>query len=226
MRIILAIGHKLLSGAIRAFLPMLSPDAILREASTFAEIIVIAEDMGCVDLVILRHSIVGLQDMNSIEAVRKSFPGAKLVLLTTVNDHELILDALSVGVNSVVSEDISGDGMLNALRLVMPGEVYLPPAAMIAFAHQMVLAATESPHSAVQFSPAEATVASMLLEGLSNKAMAQRIGVQESAIKARMRSLCRKVGVSSRAQAVRALMSNSAISKKLSLDINVTHSIG
>lgn len=55
-------------------------------------------------------------------------------------------------------------------------------------------------------SPLQNEVVTLLLEGMSNHHIARRLGVEDSAVKARLRTIYRKLGVTSRAQAVKALL--------------------
>jgi DNA-binding NarL/FixJ family response regulator len=57
-----------------------------------------------------------------------------------------------------------------------------------------------------RFSVREREVIPMLLDGFSNRLIARRLAIEESAVKARLRTIYRKLGVFSRAQAVRALL--------------------
>lgn len=209
MKALLAINHRLLRDSIRPLLLKLTPKPRILEAGTLDTSLAMAAND--VTLVILRHCLPGTTGAAGIEMFRSHFPAAKLVFLTVCTDPALMLAAVSAGANGIIMETISGQGMLNALRLVMAGETYLPSDAVIELA-KLCLGRTVDPldrgsgSAMSHLSPAEMDVVPLLLDGLSNKVIALRLGLKEAAIKARMRGLYKKIGATNRAQAIWALM--------------------
>lgn len=216
MRILLADDQRLLRDAVRPFLSKLSPKADLIEARTFEEAMSVAAELSEVGLALFGQSLPGLDGVSGIRVFRQEFPQAKVVVVSATPDIGLMLEAMAAGASGVISRAISGRGMLNALRLILSGEVYLPAELVMAATKSARRKSSEAEPTAktfvvsANFSPAEAEVIPLLLEGLSNKAIAQCCGAGEAAIKARLRGIYKKVGAVNRAQAVRALLAHGA----------------
>jgi len=217
MRILLADDQRLLRDAVRPFLSKLSAKARLVEASTFEEAVSAAADTGGMDLALLGQSLPGLDGVGGLRVFQQQFPLAKVVVVSASPDIGMILDAMAAGISGVISKAISGQGMLNALRLILSGEVYLPAELVMAATRREGNLTAEAERPApiligdVSFSLGEAEVIPLLLDGLSNKAIAQRCGAGEAAIKARLRCIYKKVGAGNRAQAVWALLARGKI---------------
>ncbi|OAN49507.1 hypothetical protein A6A04_19370 [Paramagnetospirillum marisnigri] len=217
MRILLADDQRLLRDAVRPFLSKLSPKTHLIEASTFEEAMSAAAESGEVSLALLGQSLPGMDGVSGIRVFRREFPLAKVVVVSASPDIGMMLEAMDAGTSGVISKTISGRGMLNALRLIMSGETYLPAELVLAatrFAGGKVSEAETSPQAPIEstsFSPAEAEVIPLLLDGLSNKAIAQHCGAGEAAVKARLRGIYKKLGAVNRPQAVWALLAHGKI---------------
>ncbi len=208
MRVLLADSQRLLRDGIRPFLSKLNSKSHVIEATTFDEAILAADEAGELDLAVLGHTMMGMFGVTGIQRFRNKFPKTKVVLLTESSDPTTILAAIAAGADGVISKAMSGRAMQSALRMVAAGDVYLPSDLVISFA-RLSSRSPPPPHDEPMiFSPAETEVVPLLLDGLSNKVIAQRLGIEEAAIKARLRGIYRKVGAVNRAQAVWSLLSN------------------
>lgn len=211
MRILFAHDHRLLREGLRRFLCRMQPKTVIYEVESFDAALLAAETAGGMDLALFGQAMPGLNGTSGILEFRSRFPITKVVLLTTSADPLPMLAAISVGATGVISKNISGHNLVSALRLVMSGEIYLPSDMVMEMAALMVgsPATTETSGVAamswVKFSPAETIAVPLLLDGLSNKSIAERLGIEESAVKARLRGIYRKIGAANRAQAVLTL---------------------
>ncbi len=205
MHILLAYRHRLLRDSIRPLLLRLAPHASLVEIATLDEVNALSGVAGLVDLAVLGHDLPGISDHDGIAFFSGRFPNAHIVLLVEDTDPLLVLQAIARGASGVIFKSISARGLQSALRLILAGEIYLPSEVLHSVAG---LASRQAPaHPALaHLSPAEAEVVPLLLGGLGNKMIGQRLGIEEAAVKARLRCIYRKVGAVNRAQAVIALV--------------------
>jgi DNA-binding NarL/FixJ family response regulator len=212
MRILLADDQRLMRDGIRPFLAKLAAKSVFFEAGSFDEAIATARDEGDIDLAVLGQTMPGMNDLSTIQIFTDLFPASRVVLLANDADPLTMLSAVTAGAHGVIPKTISGQGMLGALRLVVAGEIYLPSGAIIALAKLAILADSGRGAShptdlaLVDFSPAETQVVPLLLDGLPNKIIAERLNIEEAAVKARLRSAYRKMSVTNRAQAVWELL--------------------
>ncbi len=209
MQVLLADDNKLLRDGIRPFVTKLKPRPSVLEAESFEETLLLAEGSGGIDLVLLSLGMRGVDGMSSVKLLRGKLPNAKIVLLINNHNLDIIMSAIADGISGVISKDVSGTCLVNALHLVVAGEVYVPSEAMSAIARRALRISDEAIFSGarkgIALSPGETQLVPFLIDGLPNKAIAQRLGIEEAAVKARLRGLFKKIGVANRAQAAMAL---------------------
>ena len=127
-------------------------------------------------------------------AIRQLERRAKLVVMTTMSGDEDVYRALQAGASGYVLKDCGKPELLACIRTVAQGRKYLQQTASARLAARV---------SSEDLTARESDVLTWLAEGLSNKAIARRLGVAEGTVKTHMKGLLSKLEVSSRTQAVR-----------------------
>lgn len=204
MRIVLADDHRLVREALVPFVQRVRPEVKVDEADTLQEALESAAQEPAPALIILDFRMPGMNGVTGVRAARRQFPDVPLVVLSgTANRHEA-LSTMRAGVEGFVPKSLNGESMVNALRLVLSGERYFPS---FLFAEGGEEEAARPSLSGVggSLSPLEQDALNLLVEGLSNKEIAQRLSVQEVTVKKRLSSAYRKLGVSNRVQAVQVV---------------------
>jgi DNA-binding NarL/FixJ family response regulator len=145
-----------------------------------------------------------MQGMNGVECVKRikeEWPNIAVLMLTTFDDEEYILDALRYGACGYLLKDISGEGLLKAVKDASNGDTILPSriAAQIA-GHITVKPRSneEMVRSAFGLSEREAELAVMLAKGFTNKQIASALFITEGTVKNYISSIYRKLGVEDR----------------------------
>ncbi len=136
--------------------------------------------------------------------LRNLLPDAKIVVLTESLDSQTLAACLGAGAHGYLIKDISVDALLQSLKLVMLGEKVFPT-------HLAALLVKGIPSSA----PTRINTANLhglterevqilqclVLQGDSNKMIANRLGITEATVKDHMRKLLRKTNATNRTQA-------------------------
>jgi DNA-binding NarL/FixJ family response regulator len=137
-----------------------------------------------------------LPDMSGVEAIRqirKHAPRAKIVVLTTYEGDEDILQALDAGASGYLIKGMSHDVLLKALHQVHRGSRFLP--------HTVV----ETMHSrgpGSHLSQREREVLQLMFEGLGNREIAEQLSIKEATVKSHVSVILMRLNVSDRTQAV------------------------
>jgi DNA-binding NarL/FixJ family response regulator len=176
------------------------------QAGTVAEAQVALTEHPDVRLVLLD---LGLPDGNGIDALpqmREAVPGAALVALSADEKRETVLAAITAGAAGYIPKTSQSGVMLQALRFVLSGGVYLPAAVLEQRASERpgTLPADVAQRSADDLgpSPRQVDVLKLLVEGKSNKLIARDLLMSESTVKTHLEALFRRLGANSRTQAV------------------------
>jgi len=154
-------------------------------------------------LALFDHALPGIKSVACLTPVRDCFPNLRLAVLSMSHKKEDILAALEAGVHAYVPKTISPPQLIAALRLIMNGQIYVPPlVASIRPACEGVqeLKAVPTKKPPIDhLSPRQREVLELLMQGKSNKEIAQALNLGEGTIKVHMAALFRVFGAKSRA---------------------------
>jgi two-component system nitrate/nitrite response regulator NarL len=205
MRILIADDHDLVRDTIEEFLKRLAEDLHVLHAANLSQALDLLRKTEALDLVLLDLRMPGMNGLAGLKAVQTVRTDVPIVILSGETNPDTIRNALQAGAAGFLPKTMRGTAMLNALRLILAGERYIPD---IMVAEQSVPAeegAGGGPGPA-SLSPREREVIGLLVQGLSNKEIGHRLGIEVVTVALHLRSVYRKLGVTSRTQAVRMAM--------------------
>ncbi|WP_082756776.1 response regulator [Tsukamurella pulmonis] len=159
------------------------------------------------DVVLMDLRMPGVDGVRGIEQIIAADPAARIVVLTTFDDDEHMYPALAAGAVGYLVKDIAPEALLDGLRRALGGEVPMSPGPARRVldealrARSAPAAAAEQP--AVPLTERERDVLALVAEGLANAAIARRLHVAESTVKAHIANLRQKTGAGSRVELAR-----------------------
>jgi two-component system NarL family response regulator len=136
-------------------------------------------------------------DLSGLWRLRRDSPHVAVLALSEVNGDARVLAALQAGARGCLPKTVAGPELCEALFDVASGETVLPPAATEALLDQL----RGGPED-VTLSPRETDVLRYVAAGLTNKAIALKLGISEHTVKFHLGSAMSKLGAASRAEAV------------------------
>ena len=148
---------------------------------------------------------------DGVEATRQLTAAAsptKVVVLTTYADDHSVIQALRAGACGFLTKDATSEQIADALQAATRGATAIDPAVqhhlVKAIARTAPLEWTPPDESRLPdgLTPREATVLTLIAEGLSNSEIAERLTVTETTVKSHINHLYSKTGARDRAQAV------------------------
>jgi DNA-binding NarL/FixJ family response regulator len=174
--------------------------ARLLEAGSFAEAMEHLKNKD-VSLAIVDLRMPGLVAPQGIAQMRRSRPEAQIVVLSASDCREDILGALAAGVHGYIVKSQHPDQLIERLRYILGGEIYVPP--ILAERPPEKGGRLEVSRSPMQsLSARQRQVLMGLVEGKSNKEIAQALNVAEGTVKMHLAALFRVLGATNRAHAV------------------------
>jgi DNA-binding NarL/FixJ family response regulator len=133
----------------------------------------------------------------------KQGPAGKVMILSGIEEPATIRRVLTAGAAGYVLKETVPEITLQAIRLVLAGGVYIPPAALGSSsshgAHEEAIVATTQ---GVQLTDRQLAVLSLLVEGASNKEIARLLNLSAGTVKAHVASLLRSYGAENRTELV------------------------
>jgi DNA-binding NarL/FixJ family response regulator len=212
MQIIVADDHNLVREGLKPFLHELGNNVQVLDAASLDEAMDRAANAEDLVLVLLDLRMPGMNGLGGIETFHRRFPTIPVVVLTGHINRDDVMAAVRTGASGYIPKTISGTALINALRLVLSGEKYLPAFMLTDEPEEPTVADSNRPIPGKPtpldtLSPREREILSLLIEGRTNKDIARRLDLQEITIKIHLRNVYRKIGAVNRAQAVRIAMS-------------------
>lgn len=136
-----------------------------------------------------------LPEMSGVEAIteiRRSFPAARIIVLTTFDGDENIYRALQAGARGYLLKDMFGEELMDAIRTVHAGKTRIPAPVAQRLAERMAGPALTS---------RELDVLRLIVSGKSNKEIGNDLVISEATVKTHINSILSKLGVTDRTQA-------------------------
>lgn len=136
-----------------------------------------------------------------LEAARQiaaACPATRIVMLTVSEDEDDLLAAVKAGASGYVLKGAGGSELVNVIRSVHAGEVYVAPALAWGMLRELQAPRT-SPYD--ELTEREREVLELVAVGLSNQEVGQRLGLAEKTIKHYMTNILGKLQVRSRVEA-------------------------
>ena len=145
------------------------------------------------DITLMDLQMPGVGGIQAIEAIRCEFPDARVIVLTTYAGDVQAFRALRAGASGYLLKSTLRKELIDTIRKVHSGRKHIPPeiAEQIAF-H----AADES------LSDRETSILRLVSAGKANKEIARQLSISEETVKAHLKNIFAKLGVTDRTEAV------------------------
>jgi DNA-binding NarL/FixJ family response regulator len=193
MKVMIVDDHPLMRVGIAAIVNARADMTVIAQAGTGEEAVALfprhKPDVTLVDLRLPGK----LGGVETIAAVRTTYPRARFIVVTTYEGDEDIHRALEAGAQGYVIKGMPYQTLVDALQKVHGGGRFLPPPVTRALASRM-------PDS--DLSSRELEVLHLLVGGNSNKDIANVLGITEATVKSHVSTILSRLNVDDRTQAV------------------------
>jgi two-component system, NarL family, response regulator LiaR len=150
------------------------------------------------DVVLMDLKMPALGGIDATRAIREQDAQARIIALSSFNDEELVYSVLQAGALSYLTKDISIDELDEAIRAAYVGKTVLAQEA----AQALIRAANRPAAPGHDLTGRELEILALIVQGLSNADIAERIVVSQSTVKKHVSSILSKLNVNNRAEAV------------------------
>lgn len=201
--LVIADDHPLFRAALTQTITSSSPQAYhIIEAADISTLQDICQRESGIQLVLLDLHIPGAKGLSGLIYLVNNFPHIPVMMISANDSDDIIGRAIAQGAAGFLSKSAEPAEIARALEVVNSGEIYLPPYSQVDLNSLDDTQEQDISQLMSQLTPQQFKVAVMLAEGLLNKQIAYELNVTEATIKAHVTEIFRKLGVSSRTQAV------------------------
>jgi len=181
------------------------------EAGSLADALKLISEHGNFDWVVLDLGLPDAGGVTALDRLRSTHPDLPVVVLSASEDRALVLDCINRGAMGFIGKSANGAALVDALRLVFNGGVHLPPAlfgtnaSAPAAPGAAFTVVADGELARLGLTPRQIEVLKLLVQGLTNKTIAARLGLSEATVKTHVAAGLRALNVKNRTQAVFAL---------------------
>ena len=171
------------------------------------DVISAAIDLGA-EIVLVEVRLHGARGLDLAAQLVAGNPPFHVVIFTWDADERSVSEVLRLGASGYLLKSLSGEELVEHLLRVRRGDVVVDPTVAARIATHAAEAADDQlwPGSELGLTQRESEVLSLLVNGLSNRRIAEELFLGEETVKTHVRSIYRKLGVKHRAQAVATVL--------------------
>jgi DNA-binding NarL/FixJ family response regulator len=205
MKILLVDDHALIRDALRGVIKDLMDDASVLEASDCRQAMRLIQDHPDLHLVLLDLNLPDRNGFAVLADLRQRYATISIVVLSTINDRGSVLRALNLGALGFIPKSSPREVMVNALRLVFSGGIYVPPEALAPVETKEMKPARPASPADVGLTERQIEVLALLMRGKSNKAISRLLDMAEPTVKHHVTAILKALRATNRTEAVIAV---------------------
>ncbi|MCJ8339402.1 MAG: response regulator transcription factor [Pseudomonadales bacterium] len=205
LTILVADNHDLVREGFKSALQELDPQISILGANCIGAVLQQLPANPDIDIVLLDLGLPDTEQFSGLLQIKETAPDTPVAIFSALDDQESVHAALIAGADGYIPKTSSKMVILQAIRLILAGEIYLPSILLQDSQQANSAAATNLPlgrDTATGLTRRQVQVLELIEKGLSNKEIARQIFCTEGTVKAHVTAILKTFGVSSRAKAV------------------------
>lgn len=205
IRVMLVDDQVLLREGLKMIIDLHDEMEVTLEAGDGKRAIALLKENEC-DVILMDIRMPEMNGIEATKAIKASYPEIAIIILTTFNEEELIIDALVNGADGYVLKDIDASNLVRAVKDASNGDFLLPSKVALKLAGRLAdkkaqWAVKEEPEHRYGLSNREMDVAKLIAEGYTNQQIANDLFLSEGTVKNYISEIYSKLGTSNRAKA-------------------------
>jgi NarL family two-component system response regulator LiaR len=200
IRVMIVDDHAVVRSGLGAFLSVI-PDLELVGEAENGDLAVVRCGHLNPDVILMDLMMPGTDGVTATRLIREKYPQTQVIALTSFQEDELVQNAMNAGAIGYLMKNVSAQELTAAIRAAKSGKMTLSPEAAQALVHaSRQIAETES------LTEREMDVLRLMVNGLNNAEIAERLVVSLSTVKYHISNILMKLGVENRVAAVTTAM--------------------
>jgi two-component system nitrate/nitrite response regulator NarL len=215
IRLLIADDHPIFRDGLRRLLDTEPGLTVVGEAADGAETIALARQLRP-DILLLDLAMPRLPGMEALREISREQSPVRTILLTASIERRQMVEALQLGARGIVLKESATQVLFKSIYTVMAGGYWVGRDSVDDLKELILrdLPAEAAAHSSYGLTPREVQMLEAIVEGNSNKEIAQRFNVREDTVKHHLTSIFGKLGVSTRLELALFAIEHRLVSKR------------
>jgi DNA-binding NarL/FixJ family response regulator len=202
MKLLIIDDHPVVRHGLCALLEQSLEETTVLVASNSEEGLALAELHADLDAAFLDLMMPGLTGMSAIKVFGEKHPALPVIVLSSSEDPDDVRRALAFGALGYVPKSAGPQTILSALRLVLAGEIYVPPLVLLSATAAAEIGPARGGTMAIDdLTARQREVLVLLARGLQNKEIGEMLGLADKTVKTHVTAIFRTLHVINRTQA-------------------------
>lgn len=207
IRVMIVDDHGMVRRGLATYLKNEDDLELVGEARDGQEALQVCEQVRP-DVILMDLIMPELGGAAATRLIRKRWPDVQVIALTSFKETELVRDALAAGAISYLLKNVSGDDLANTIRSAHAGLSVLAPEAVQA----LVQPVDPVTRLSQELTRREREVLCLLVQGLTNAEIAERLTISPSTVKVHVSHILSKLNVSRRGEAISLAIQHDLVS--------------
>src|SRR5579884_2144106 len=205
-RLIIVDDYELVRAGLRKLLTGQPGLEVVGEAANGREALALCQRLHP-DLSLIDVRMPEMDGLATCRAIKQECPATSVILITVHENLDYLLEALRVGTAGYLFKDVTQSELISAVRQVLRGESILDKELMMRLFKRLASqSSNQADSSLIGLSPREREVLELLVQGQTNREIAEHLFLSVSTVKIHVEHIFAKLNVSDRTQAaVRAI---------------------
>lgn len=204
MKVLVVDDHALIREALHSVLKQLNREAVVFAASNGQQAMYIVEEHPDISFILLDINLPDRDGFSVLRELRERYATIAVVILSSSDDQDTVKRAFKLGALGFIPKTTEREVILNAIKLVFSGGVYIP---------SQMLEETRSPRptdaptardsfKGIGLTDRQIEVLALLMKGRSNKVIAKTLNMAVPTVKNHITAVLKALGVASRTEAI------------------------
>lgn len=210
--VLIADDHTIVRSGVRLLLEAETDIRVVGEALNGREALDLAESLQP-DVVLMDISMPEMDGLEATKQLKTRFPHINVLVLTMHRSDDYFFEMLKVGASGYILKGAKTSELINAVRIVQRGEVFLYPSMTQKLVQGYLQLANWEDEGEPSLSPREKEIFRLLAEGYSNKEIAEKLVISPSTVHSHRANLMDKLGLGNRRELIQYARKRGLIQK-------------
>lgn len=196
IRVMIVDDHGMVRKGLMAFLTNRPDIVVIGEARDGREAISLCQQLQP-DVILMDLLMPEMDGVDAIRNIHQQWPQIQIIALTSFQEKELVQNAIRAGAIGYLLKNITGDELVEAIHAAFAGRLTVAPEVT-----QSIIMESQNSQHDHDLTTREREVLTLMVEGLTNPRIAERLFITQSTARAHVSNILSKLGVSNRSEAV------------------------